>query len=111
MPWTHGIEEIHEDRDINNLHIRCNALIQKIEILESKVETYHHRMQQKTDKLAACITIVACFFIVIMIAILQWIATSVAASFRDSTGLGTLLTGYALWPTKEDRLKKIEFTF
>jgi hypothetical protein len=65
--WQYGVEEIRED--INNLHVRCNAMIQKVETLECKVEKYQHKMQQKTDRLAYLITILGLLLIAIQFSI------------------------------------------
>ena len=67
MPWEYGTHEIRED--ITNLHVRCNAMIQKVETLECKVEKYQHEMQQKTNRLAHLVTILGLLLIAIQFSI------------------------------------------
>jgi hypothetical protein len=67
MPWEYGTQEIREN--ITDLHVRCNAIIQKVETLECKVEKYQHEMQQKTNRLAHLVTILGLLLIAIQFSI------------------------------------------
>ena len=84
MPWEHGThwQEIRED--ITDLHVRCNAIIQKVETLERKVEKYQHEMQQKTNRLAHLVTILGLLLIAIQFSI-NWNAVLSCFDFKTSS--------------------------
>ena len=82
MPWEYGTQEIREN--ITDLHVRCNAIIQKVETLERKVEKYQHEMQQKTNRLAHLVTILGLLLIAIQFSI-NWNAVLSCFDFKTSS--------------------------